>query len=158
MKLKFFILSFAFCFVYISNAQNNSFPKKNVGYVHDLEHVFTTIELAELEATIDKFQKETFNEIAVFTVESIGNYTDFDKYALDLSNYWGIGLHEDGLTIVFSKSHRKIRISTGNGITYIITDEFCEEVIDKIIIPKFKNEEYYNGINDALIKIMDEWR
>lgn len=157
MKLKFLILSFAFCFVFISHAQNNSFPEKNAGHVHDFEHVFTTIELAELEATINKFQKETSNEIAVFTVQSIGNYTDFDKYALDLSNYWGIGLHENGLTIVFSKSLRRIRISTGNGITYIITDAFCQKIIDTVIIPKFKNEEYYNGINDALIKIMDEW-
>ncbi|MGG8495270.1 TPM domain-containing protein [Tenacibaculum sp. TC6] len=28
----------------------------------------------------------------------------------------------------------------------MLTDEICKNVIDQIIIPEFKNGEYYNGI------------
>ncbi|WP_160069513.1 TPM domain-containing protein [Sphingobacterium bovisgrunnientis] len=40
---------------------------------------------------------------------------NFDKYAIDLSNFWGVGTKEknDGLPIVLSPQLRKIRLATG---------------------------------------------
>lgn len=109
---------------------------------------------------IREFEKETTNQIAVVSISSIGKYTDFDQFAIDLSNYNGVGLKEkdNGLTIVFSKSLRRIRILTGLGTEKILTDQFCKNVIDQTIIPEFKNGDFYSGIEKGMTELISEWK
>jgi uncharacterized protein len=127
--------------------------------VNDFESVFTFEQLEKLTLMIREFEKNTTNQIAVVSIESIGKYTDFDKFAVDLSNYNGIGLKEkdNGLSIVFSKSLRKIRISTGIGTENVLTDEICKKIIDQTIIPEFKNGDYYSGIEKGLAELISKW-
>ena len=128
--------------------------------VNDYEFIFSLEQLEKLTLLIREFKKETTNQIAVVSIDSIGKYTDFDQFAIYLSNYNGIGLKEkdNGLTIVFSKNLRKIRISTGYGTEKILTDEICKKVIDQTIIPKFKNGEYYNGIEKGITELIAKWK
>ena len=128
--------------------------------VNDFEFVFTPEQLEKLTLIIRNFEKETTNQIAVVSIDSIGKYTDFDQFAIDLSNYNGVGLKEkdNGLTIVFSKNLRKLRISTGYGTEKILTDEICKKIIDETIIPEFKNGEYYNGIEKGITELISKWK
>ncbi|MBJ2175549.1 TPM domain-containing protein [Aureibaculum sp. A20] len=128
--------------------------------VNDFESVFTVEQLEKLTLKIREFEKKTANQIAIVSIESIGKYTDFDKFAIDLSNYNGIGLKEKdiGLSIVFSKSLRKIRISTGIGTENILTDEICKQIIDQTIIPEFRNGDYYSGIEKGLTELIAKWK
>ncbi|AXT59246.1 TPM domain-containing protein [Aquimarina sp. AD10] len=128
--------------------------------VNDYEFVFTPEQLKKLTLIIREFEKETTNQIAVVSIDSIGKHTDFDQFAIDLSNYNGVGQKEkdNGLTIVFSKNLRKIRISTGYGTEKILTDEICKKVIDQTIIPEFKNSEYYNGIEKGITELIAKWK
>lgn len=142
-----------------SEFEKRLFPKPK-GEVSDYEFIFSSEELIALTEIIRDFEKKTSNEIAIVSIETIGNYTDFDKYALDLSNYWGIGQEnkDNGLSIIFSKNLKKIRISTGNGTEKILTDKICKTVIDEIIIPEFKNGNYYLGISKGLSELLIKWR
>ncbi|MDE1208167.1 TPM domain-containing protein [Tenacibaculum larymnensis] len=130
---------------------------KNV--VNDYESLFTIEQLEKLTLLIREYEKKTSNQIAIVSIKSIGKYTDFSQFAIDLSNYNGVGQKEknNGLTIVFSKTLRKIRISTGVGTEQILTDEICEEVIEKTIIPEFKKGEYYLGIEKGITELMTKW-
>ncbi|WP_442264542.1 TPM domain-containing protein [Tenacibaculum sp. ZS6-P6] len=127
--------------------------------VNDYEFIFTIEQLEKLTLIIREFEKKSSNQIAIVSIASIGEYTDFDKFAIDLSNYNGIGLKEknNGLTIVFSKNLRRIRISTGNGTEKILTDEICKKIMDNIIIPDFKKGEYYNGIEKGIKELISKW-
>ncbi len=127
--------------------------------VNDFEFVFTVEQLEKLTLMIRKFEKNTTNQIAIVSIESIGKYKDFNKFAIDLSNYNGIGLKEkdNGLSIVFSKNLRKIRISTGYGTEKILTDEICKNIIDQTIIPEFKNGDYYSGIEKGMAELIAKW-
>jgi len=137
----------------------NSFPKLK-REVSDYEFIFTLEELKRLTLIIREFEKNTSNQIAIVSIKSIGEYSDFDKYAIDLSNYAGIGLKEknNGLSIVFSKELKRIRISTGTGIEKILTDEICKKIIDEKIIPEFKKGNYYFGIENGLLELIDKWK
>jgi uncharacterized protein len=77
--------------------------------VNDFESIYTVEQLEKLTLLIRGFEKNTTNQIVIVSIESIGIHTDFDKFAVDLSNYNGIGLDEkdNGLTIVFSKRLKK---------------------------------------------------
>lgn len=134
------------------------FPEP-LGVVSDFENVFSIEEVKELKKLISVFNEITSNQIAVVSIDSIGHYTDFDKYSLDLSNEWGVGLSErdNGLTIVFSEKLRKIRISSGTGTEKILTDEFLKGVIEQVIIPEIKKGNYYLGVRQGLLEIMKEW-
>ena len=132
-------------------------PKREV---NDYELNFTVEELVKLTEIIREFEKKTTNQIAIVSIKSIGEYKDFDKYAIDLSNYWGIGQKDkdNGLSIVFSKTLKRIRISTGIGTEKILTDEICKKIIDQTIIPDFKKGNYYNGIEKGLSELISKWK
>lgn len=137
----------------------HEFPKQ-IGYINDFENLLSTEEENNLEKIISTFQKETGNEIAIITINSIGKYTDFNKFALDLSNDWKVGKKDlnNGLTIVISKKLRNIRINTGNGTQNIISDDFCQMQIDNEIIPNFKKNDFYKGILNGLNNIIIKWK
>ena len=136
----------------------NLFPEP-IGYVNDFENILTDEQEAELTKFLTVYEQNTSNEVAVVTLSSIKDYTNFDQYAIDLSNLWKIGKKDknNGLTIVFSKSLRKIRIVTGFGTKKKLTNEICKQVIDKIIIPEFKKGEFYDGILLGLAELMKKW-
>jgi uncharacterized protein len=137
----------------------NSFPKLD-REVNDFEFNFDLEELEKLTLIIREFEKKTSNQIAIVSIKSIGKYIDFDKYSIDLSNNAGVGLKEkdNGLTIIFSKKLKKLRISTGTETEKILTDEICKKIIDEIIIPEFKKENYYLGIEKGLFELIDKWK
>lgn len=137
----------------------SNFPKQG-SEVNDFEFMFSLEEIEELTKTIRKFEKETGNQIAIVSIKSIGNYSEFDKYALDLSNNWRVGQYgkDNGLTIVFSNTLKRIRISTGTGAEKILTDKICKEILNTIILPEFKNGHYYDGIKRGLSQLIMEWK
>jgi uncharacterized protein len=142
-----------------SDLKESGFPKP-IGYVNDFENVLTTEQVKKLTELITLYEQKTTNEIAVVTINSIEPYSDFDQYAVDLSKEWGVGKKEknNGLTIVLSKSLRKIRISTGTGTERILTDEICKSIIDQFMVPKFKEGQYYEGISFGLAELLKHWK
>ena len=100
------------------------------------------------------------SKVVIVSIKSIKSYDDFDKYALDLSNNWGVGQKgkDNGLTIVFSKNLKKIRISTGTGTAKLLSDKECEIIIDETIIPEFKNGNFYDGIEKGLYQLIAKWQ
>ena len=143
----------------IENDTILKFPKQ-IGYVNDYENVFTNEQISELENIIRDYEKKTTNEICVVSLKSIEPYNDISLYATELANNWGIGKSEkdNGLIILFSKSLRSIRISTGYGTEKILTDEKCKKIIDEIIIPEFKKGKYHSGIKNGIMELIAEWK
>ena len=133
--------------------------QKSIGYVNDFENVFTSEQKIKLDKRIAAYELETTNEIAIVTIDSINPYENINDFATDLSNEWGIGKREkdNGLLILFSKSLQEIQISTGLGTEKTLTDEICKNVIDKTIIPEFKNGDYYNGMEKGLSELIILW-
>ena len=102
---------------------------------------------------------ETTRQIVVVTVDSISPYSDIQKFATDLSNYLGVGDAEknNGLTIVMCNPCRKIGIATGTGTELILTNDICKKVIDQTIIPELKNGNFYVGIKNGVIDLIEKW-
>lgn len=149
-------------FLFLSRA-----PQKNwdfldpVGYVNDFALVLDSLSQASLETKLNDFEKQTTNQIVIVTLNSDRlTEENFDKYALDLSNYWKIGTKEknNGLTIVLSPKLRKIRISTGLGTEKVLTDEICENIVQTVIIPEFKDGNYFEGLDKATDEFIKLWK
>ncbi len=154
-----FVLILIFGFISFSFGQENNFPKR-IGFVNDFENSLSKEEVKKLENLLITYEKQTSNEIFIVTISETANGIDFSTYALDLANNWAIGKigKDNGLIIVISNKLRSIRICTGIGIENIITDEICETVIQENIIPNFKNQEIYKGIESGINALIEKWK
>ena len=134
------------------------FPKP-LGYVSDYDKVLTDEQINTLTKILSEYEARTTNQIAIVSITKNLNENNFDQYALDLSNNWGIGTlkKDNGLTIVFSNQLRKIRICTGNGTEKILTDQICAIVLNEKILPEFKKDDYYAGLTNGVNEFIKLW-
>ena len=80
-----------------------------------------------------------------------------DEVALAIMRDWGVGgaEHNNGLVLLVAKDDHKVWISTGYGLEGAIPDITAKSIIDNEILPNFKADNYYRGIDaatDAIIK------
>ena len=128
--------------------------------INDYDSIFSPSQRKELSDIIYDYNIETTRQIVVVTIDSIKPYSDIQKYAVNLMNYWGVGdaKKNNGLTIVVCNPCRQIGIATGTGTELILTDEICKNVIDQTIIPEFKNGEFYIGIKKGVTELIEKWK
>ena len=165
MRRPFYILTFLFISINVS-AQPGKFkkliPASPIGWVSDFEKNFSNEQLKILDSIIILHERETSNEIAIVSVEidttTIRSVDEFQEFAFELANEWGVGKDEkdNDITIVFSKKLRMIRIEIGEGLTTKLTDEEAKAIIDNLIIPEFKKTNYFDGILKGLSEIIKE--
>jgi len=127
--------------------------------VSDYDSVFNKEERRELGNLIYDYNIETTKQIVVVTIDSLHSYKDIQKFATDLANYWGVGTNEDnnGLTLVLCKPERQIGIATGLGTERILTDSICKTVIDSVMIPKFREGDFYSGMKGGVVELIKKW-
>ncbi|MBT2556409.1 TPM domain-containing protein [Hymenobacter sp. ISL-91] len=118
--------------------------------VNDLAGMLRPDEVASLEQKLVAYNDSTSSQIAVVTVPSLGDYDIFD-YAQKLYQAWGIGQksNNNGVLLLVAKQERKARIHTGYGLEGAIPDAIAKRIISNTIVPAFKQERYYNGLDRA---------
>jgi len=97
--------------------------------------------------------KERGNPIIVVTIPSLARYgaSDIDSYALGMFNAWGIGSRTEskGILLVVALEDRKARIELGEGYAHT-QDAVAAGIMEEVIIPRFKNQEYSAGIREGV--------
>lgn len=126
------------------------------GWVNDFEDIFTREQENKLDSLIVEYEKRTTTEIAIITIPTSATVKDrLDELTLHIANYWGVGKKEknNGILIGISKGYRTIRIQNGIGIENLLTDNQTKQIIDQIIIPSFKANDFYKGVFDGIQEI-----
>ena len=133
------------------------FPHQ-MGYVNDFEGIFSNEQILELNGIISNHEKKTTNQIVIVSIKSFAPYETLFDYSLKLSNFWGVGQKDkkNGIILVFGKQIRKIRIQVGYGLEKKLKDEEAKRIIDNVIIPEFKKDNYFIGIRNGLNEIIKE--
>ncbi|MBY0426762.1 MAG: TPM domain-containing protein [Cytophagales bacterium] len=146
-----YLISLIWAFLVVISVQAD-IPEKpsNPQLVNDFAHIFSTDEAQALEYKLRKYNDTTSTQIAVVTVESLDGY-DIAQYGQELGDKWGIGQKSknNGVLILISKTDRNVNISTGYGMEGVLPDVICKRIIDRIIVPAFKQGNYYGGIDEA---------
>lgn len=135
----------------------DSSQKTSFSFISDLSKVFTQNQKDSLNLKISQFEQETTNEIAIFTLDSISGDVVFN--ATILANSIGVGKKDkdNGLLILLVKPMREVGIATGKGTMQILTDSICQNIIDQQMIPEFKKNNFYEGMDNALNEIIKHW-
>ncbi len=133
------------------------YPDKPVGWMNDFEGIFSKQESEFIDSLCAAFEKETSIEIALVTIDStFVTIENFDNYITRLGNFWQVGKKgkDNGIIIGICASIGKIRISNGYGIQRRISDNNTKMIIDKFILPSFRQSDYFTGIKNGLAEIM----
>ncbi len=97
-----------------------------------------------LEQKLVAFNDSTSTQIAIVIVPTLGGYDKAD-YAQTLAEKWGIGQKRtnNGVLILIKPktpgSKGEVQIATGYGLEGAIPDITCAEIIDREILPAFRN-------------------
>lgn len=126
-------------------------PGKPQGFVNDFAGVISAQERQSIETKLGALQKSTGAEVAVVTVPSLGDET-IESYATKLFQEWGIGgeAKDTGLLILVAPTEREARIEVGYGLEGPVTDLQSGNIVRKVMIPAFKEGDYYGGIDGAV--------
>jgi len=124
--------------------------------VVDLTGTLTADQRAALEAKLVAYDDSTSNQIAVVIVPTTGDY-DIAEFSFALGRKWGVGNKEfnNGVVFLIAKNDRKVFIAPGYGLEGAIPDIIAKQIIENIVVPNFKGNDFYGGINagtDALIQ------
>ena len=120
--------------------------------VNDFAGVLSSSELQALENKLVAFNDSTSNQIAVVIVNDLQGY-DKSEFAYKVAKDWGVGQSDFNngiLVLVKTKTDQslgQIFIATGYGLEGAIPDLACAEIIDREIIPRFRENDYYGGLN-----------
>ncbi|MBL0200590.1 MAG: TPM domain-containing protein [Chitinophagaceae bacterium] len=130
--------------------------EKPTKLVIDFTGTLTPDQAQALENKLVAFDDSTSTQIAVVIVPSI-NGKDIADFNIDLGRAWGVGGKENnnGIVLLIAKNDRKLNIATGYGLEGALPDLTAKQIIDDIILPNFKGDDYYRGIEegtDAIIQ------
>jgi uncharacterized protein len=163
IKKSLFLISFSilFCTSSIESVFSQTIPNRPSPprLVNDFAGLLKPDEANMLEQKLVAFNDSTSTQIAVVTVPTFGG-TDRADFAQQLAEKWGIGqkgLNNGILVLVKPKtdeSSGQVQISPGYGLEGAIPDITCGEIVDREMIPAFRNGDYYAGINNATNVLM----
>jgi uncharacterized protein len=125
--------------------------------VSDYSNILTADQKQTLEAKLDAFDDSTSTQIAVVIVPNVGD-GDIADYGVKLGRAWGVGGKDNnnGVVVVITTdpNQHKINISTGYGLEGSLPDVTCSQIIDQVMVPQFKGNDYYRGIDNGTDAIM----
>jgi uncharacterized protein len=137
---------------------SQTLPPKSNKLVTDYTNTLSGDDMQQLEHKLVVFDDSTSTQIAVVIMKSVGEY-DINEYGQKLGRAWGIGAKgkNNGILVLVAIGDRKVSIQTGYGSEGGLPDVTTHEIIQNDIVPRFKQNDYYGGLDaatDDIIKYM----
>jgi len=131
----------------ISPLNSEEFPSP-VGFVNDFAGVMDEVSKTRITEIAQALKDATGAEIAVVTVDTIAPYSSIEEYSIELATKWGIGKRgeDTGILFLLSIQERKVRLEVGYGLEGIIPDGLAGQIIDRSVLPSFKEGLYGTGL------------
>lgn len=136
-------------------AQDIPEPMRPYRLVNDFAQIFSSAEQQALEQKLLAYNDSTSTQIYVVTVDDLDGYPPSD-YAFALGEKWGIGQKSknNGAVILVkprtNNSRGQAFIATGYGLEGRINDAYAGRIIRDDMIPYFKKNDYFGGVNAAI--------
>ena len=127
--------------------------------VNDYTGTLTSHQIGVLEHKLVAYNDSTSTQILVLLVNDLQGYS-IEQYATEIGHSWGVGQKgkNNGVVILVKPKKGseggKVNISPGYGMEEYVTDATAKLIIEREMIPAFKENDYYTGIDNAVNTIM----
>ncbi len=148
-----FCLLISLC-AFFTIAYAQSFPELT-GRVVDNAQLLTIEDEATISAQLEAHEAQTGNQVVVVSVAELEGY-DIADYANRLGRAWQIGTVENnnGVLLLVAPDERKVRIEVGYGLEGALTDSLSSIIIQREMLPEFRNNDYPAGIAKGVQAIL----
>ena len=122
--------------------------------VTDLTGTLSQSDVAQLDAKLKAFEAEKGSQVAILIVPTT-QPEDIAQYSIRVVDAWKLGRkkQDDGVLILVAKDDRKMRIEVGRGLEGAIPDLYAKRIITEEMSPRFKQGDFFGGINAATDKV-----
>lgn len=137
-----------------------------VATAQDLQPVPTPARVVDTTGTLSAGQVQTLatrlkqvsdqnNVVIAVLIVTTSKPETIDAYSLRAFNTWQLGKanKDNGVLISLAKSDRTVRITTGYGVQGTITSQVAQRIVSTVLVPAFKQGDFYGGINNAVSNI-----
>lgn len=143
----FFVISFS---VSAQDIPSRPVPPR---LVNDFANVLSAKQEQILENKLVRFNDTTSTQICVVTIDDLGGTTVAD-FAYQIGEKWGVGHKENNGAVILIKPKKGnesggVTIQTGYGLEPFVTDAVSKRIIEQVMIPSFKENDYYTAIDKA---------
>jgi uncharacterized protein len=147
------------CLTCASAAQTLVFPALS-GRVVDEAGLLTPTDRASLTESLTNLETKTTDQVVVVTLKSLQG-TSIEDYGYQLGRAWKIGQKDkdSGALLIVAPTERKVRIEVGYGLEDTLTDALTKIIIERAILPKFKEGDFAGGIKSGtneIIKVLTD--
>jgi uncharacterized protein len=123
-------------------------PPKPTAWVTDNAGILTAEQQQALNEKLEALYKQTNTQFLIMTFPSLDGEDPVD-YTNRVANMWKVKDDKALMLFVFLKD-RQTRIQVGYGLEGVITDAFASRVYRETLVPYFRQQQYYEGLNAAV--------
>ena len=160
LKDSLFLLFFLCCGFAFAQFQIPEKPKLQTSVYDDASvDLLPAGQEKALEQKLIRYSDSTSTQIVIAIIPSTKG-ENINYLGAQWGEKWGIGQadNDNGILILLAKNDRKIAISTGEGVEGSLTDAMSKRIIENIILPQFKQGDFYEGLNkgtDVIFQVLN---
>ncbi|MDB5863199.1 MAG: hypothetical protein JWO70_1005 [Betaproteobacteria bacterium] len=123
--------------------------------VTDQTGTLTAEQRTALEERLAAFESRKGAQIAVLIVSSTQPEA-IEQFAIRVAEQWKVGRKgvDDGAILVVAVKDRALRIEVGYGLEGALPDAVAKRIIAEDIVPHFKQNDFYGGINAGVSRMI----
>ncbi len=127
--------------------------------VTDVAGLLTAAQSSALAAKLRAFEARKGAQVALLIVKTTEPET-IEQYARRVLDVWKLGRKgiDDGALLLVAVDDHALRIETQYGLEGVLPDVIASRIIRETIVPQFKAQNYYDGINagiDRMLSVID---
>lgn len=155
MKYKsgaFLLIAFLFSLLIPASlfGQELPFNYQPTGMVNDFAEIIPPRKEHKLEIKLRNYRDSTTTALVVATLPDLKGY-NIQRVGTYLFSKWDIWYKKrfNGVLILIAPNEQRVRIEVGYGLEGVITDIISGRIIRNILVPNFKQGDFYAGLDKA---------
>lgn len=126
--------------------------------VTDLAGMLNAGQRTTLENVLADYETRTGNQIAILLINSTEPEA-IEQYSIRVADAWKLGRKgvDDGVILLVAKGNTaasgRLRIETGRGVQGVLTDAQSKRVLQDVIAPHFRQNDFYGGLASGISAI-----
>ncbi|HEU5081670.1 MAG TPA: TPM domain-containing protein [Opitutaceae bacterium] len=151
-----FLCCAAFFLTASSLLRSETIPPRPSRYFNDYAGVVSATRAAQLNHKLAEYERESSNQIVVAVFPTMTSESSIEDYTVRVAQAWAVGQKDKkngAVLFVFLKEHR-MYIQVGYGLEPVLTDATCSSIINRVIKPRFRANDFGGGLSagvDAMI-------
>lgn len=126
--------------------------------VYDYYGLLADADKNALEQKLIRYSDSTSTQIVIAIIASTKG-ENINYLGAQWGEAWGIGqaVKDNGILILLAREDRRVAINTGYGVEATLTDALSKRIIENVIIPEFRDGDYYGGLDkgaDAIFAVL----